>query len=188
MNNAKTKLFQSGIIKCKAENANLRGFLGAELLDNLVCVYARVPVRIYARAQRASAQIVDIDTKIFPRRRLSARAKSCDIRLYCTLNVKLECRSAAVLCLEELHAIVDTLGKHLEYENTQKRLTFFFNLAIRNKKSPQNLLSVYLTNLHSGTPLQICYLNELKDGQMINRFSITQKMLFTKILLINVAV
>ena len=100
-----------------------------------------------------------------PRRRLSARAKSCDIRLYCTLNVKLECRSAAGLCLEELHAIVDTLGKHLEYENTQKRLTFFFNLAIRKKKSPQNLLSVYLTNLHSGTPLQMCYLNELKDGR-----------------------
>ena len=108
MNNAKTKLFQSGM-KCKDENANLRGFPGAELLDHLVCVDARVRT------------IVDIDTKIFTPRRLSARAKSCDICLYCTLNVKLECRSAAELCLKELHAIVDTLGKHLEYEKTQKR-------------------------------------------------------------------
>lgn len=30
-----------------------------------------------------------------------------------------------MLCLEELHAISDTLSKHFQYENTKKRLTFF---------------------------------------------------------------
>ena len=145
------------------------GFLAQNSWTTLSLSCSCPCTHIEARAQRASAQIVDVDTKIFTPRRLSARAKSCDICLYCTLNVKLECRSAAELCLEELHAIVDTLGKHLEYENTQKRfwLFFFFNLAVRKKKSPQNLLSACLTTLHSGTPLKMCYLNELKDGQMI---------------------
>ena len=56
MNNAKTKLFQSGIIKCKAEGrfeyrcsefkCQSAGFPGAELLDHLVCVDARVAVRM----------------------------------------------------------------------------------------------------------------------------------------------
>ena len=56
MNNAKIKLFQSGIIKCKAEGrfvyrcsefkCQSAGFPGAELLDRLVCVENRVPVRL----------------------------------------------------------------------------------------------------------------------------------------------
>ena len=43
--------------------------------------------------------------------------------------IKLQCRSSVGLCLEGLHAINDALAKHLEYENTQKRIvTFFFSI------------------------------------------------------------
>ena len=65
-----------------------------------------------------------------------------------TLNVKLKSRNAAGLCLEELHAINDTLGKHLEYENTRKRLCLFFQSYHSKKKSPQNILSRCLTGLY----------------------------------------
>ena len=97
-----------------------------------------------ASPESLSAHIVDIDTKTVTRAKTGARlaigvaclpmhslATSCY-----TSNAKLECRSAAGLCLEELHAINDAFGKHLEYENTKKRLTFFsFSLAIRKKKN-----------------------------------------------------
>ena len=45
-----------------------------------------------------------------------------------------------MLCLEELHAISDTLGKHLEYENTQKEIDLF-SIRKFEKESPQNLLT-----------------------------------------------
>ena len=58
-----------------------------------------------------------------------------------TLNVKLQWRSAAGLCLEELHAINDALGKHLEYGNTQKNIVTLIQFGHLKKKSPQNLLT-----------------------------------------------
>ena len=42
-----------------------------------------------------------------------------------------------MLCLEELHAISDTLGKHLEYENTQKEIVTFFQFGNSKKIHPK---------------------------------------------------
>ena len=117
-------------------NPNLRAFLAQNSWTNLSL---SMPVSLYAcrsaSPESLSAHIVDIDTKTVTRAKTGARlaigvaclpvhslATSCY-----TSNVKLECRSAAGLCFEELHAINDAFGKHLEYENThKKRLTFFF--------------------------------------------------------------
>ena len=53
-----------------------------------------------------------------------------------------------MLCLEELHAISNTLGKHLEYENTQKEIVIFFHFG----NSPKSFKPC-LTGLQSGMPL-----------------------------------
>ena len=102
MNNAKTKLFQSGIIKCKAEGRFVyrcsefkyqsAGFPGAEPWTTLsVSMLVSLCACRNANPESLSAHIVDIGTKTVTtvkpwgetRRSLSARAQSCDICLYC---------------------------------------------------------------------------------------------------------
>ena len=79
---------------------------------NCTHVEARAPV------ERVSTRIVDVDTKTVTTAKTGRESASlvCPCSLVTsvyTLNVKLEGRSAAVLYLVELHAISDTLGKHL---------------------------------------------------------------------------
>ena len=57
-----------------------------------------------------------------------------------------------MLCLEELHAISDTLGKHLEYENTQKEIDFFSIWQFEKKITPKSFNPCF-TGLQSGMPL-----------------------------------
>ena len=56
-------------------------------------------------------------------------------------------------------SMIDTLGKHLEYENTQKKIvTFFlqFGHSKKKKKHGKNLLSPpCLIGLHSVTPPEL---------------------------------
>ena len=54
-------------------------------------------------------------------------------------------------------SMIDTLGKHLEYENTQKKIvTFFFSIwAFEKRKHGKNILSPCLIGLHSVTPSEL---------------------------------
>ena len=54
-------------------------------------------------------------------------------------------------------SMIDTLGKHLEYENTQKKIvTFFLQFGhSKKKKHGKNLLSPCLIGLHSVTPPEL---------------------------------
>ena len=109
-------------------NANLQGFLAQNS-----CTTLSVSMRVSLYACRSAgpeslfAHIVDIDTKTVTRAKTGATLGVACLPVHSlatscyTSNVKLECRSAAGLCLEELHAINDAFGKHLGYENTQKK-------------------------------------------------------------------
>ena len=147
MNNAKTK--QSGIRKCKAKGRfacvqnsntklwcflaqNSRTILSVSMLMSLYTCRSASP-------ESLSIHIVDIDTKTVTTVKTGGGETQCPCLPVHSLVtsvytfIKLQCRSSVGLCLEELHAINDALGKHLElYENTQKRICdFFFNLAIQ---------------------------------------------------------
>ena len=146
-------MFQSGIIKCvrpkeglhsgiQNSNSNLRGFLAQNPWTTL-SLSMRLSLYACRRAslESFSAHIVVIGTKTVTRVKTGARlaigvaclpVHSLVTSCY-TSNEKLECRSAAGLCLEELHAINDAFGKHLKNENTKKIYFFSFNLAIRKK-------------------------------------------------------
>ena len=78
------------------------------------------------------------------------------------MNVEVQCRSAAGLCLEELHTINDSSGKHFWNMKThQKKIDLFLIWPFEEKKSQKNLLGPCLTGLQSGTPL---YTNVITDS------------------------
>ena len=80
------------------------------------------------------------------------------ILFYCTLNVKLECKSAAGLCLEELHAIDDRYSRQTFgiWKHTKKDCDFLFSIwAFDRRKHGKNILSPCLIGLHSVTPPEL---------------------------------
>ena len=57
-----------------------------------------------------------------------------------------------MLCIEQLHAISDTLGKHLENGNTKKDSDSFSIWQFEKKITPISF-KPYFTGLQSGMPL-----------------------------------
>ena len=114
----------------------------------LVSLYARRS----ASPESLSSHIIDIDTKTVTAAKTGARLSVSCLPVHSlatsvyTSNVKLECRSAARLCLDRGAACYQwcspqTFGIR---KHTNKILTFFFNLAIRKKKITQKSFSPVL--------------------------------------------
>ena len=129
----------SGVQNSKA---NLRSFLAENSLTTLsVSMLVSLYACRSASLESLSAHIVDIDIKTVTTAKTGARLSvaclpvlSLATSVY-TSNVKLECRSTARLCLDRGAACYQWCSRQTFRirKHTNKRLTFFFNLAIRKK-------------------------------------------------------
>ena len=149
---------RSGVQNSKA---NLRSFLAQNSLTTLsVSMLVSLYACRSASPESLSAHIVNIDIKTVTTAKNGARLSvaclpvhSLAISVY-TSNVKLECRSTARLCLNRGAACYQWCSRQTFgiRKHPNKRLTVFFNLAIRKKKSLKNLLVPCLFGLQSGSP------------------------------------
>ena len=123
---------------------NSRTILSVSMLMSLYTCRSASP-------ESLSTHIVHIDTKTVTTVKTRGETQCPCLPVHSLVTsiytfIKLQCRSSVGLCLEELHAINDALGKHLElYQNTQKRIVTFFSIWPFKKQMPKNVLSPCLT-------------------------------------------